>query len=154
MLRSSRCVMPNDAATSCTRSRIADGSHPAFSQGKASSSATNALKYWVLGFWKTLPTTAAYSSIEEWPERNPYTEHVPVKSPVWNVGISPLSSRVNVVLPQPLWPQSTTNSPWGIVSVTSSSAGDMSADIPLCGADGVPSASRSRVATSADSPVR
>lgn len=35
---------------------MACGSMPAFSQGKASSAVVSTLKYWVLGFWNTLPT--------------------------------------------------------------------------------------------------
>lgn len=34
-----------------------------FSAGKASSSVTFALKYWVFGFWNTLPTSGVSRSI-------------------------------------------------------------------------------------------
>ena len=46
----------NCSTTSSTRRRMACGSMPAFSQGKASSAVVSTLKYWVLGFWNTLPT--------------------------------------------------------------------------------------------------
>ena len=51
--------MPNAKALSHGRDTTIDvlGRQPMFSAGKASSSVTFALKYWVFGFWNTLPTS-------------------------------------------------------------------------------------------------
>ncbi len=84
---------------------------PAFSHGNASSSVDRAWKYWVLGFWNTLPTTRAYDSSGARPASRPPVHACPVSVPVKCPGASPLIRRVTVVLPQPLGPTSITSSP-------------------------------------------
>ena len=116
--RSSRSSMPKRAATCRTRSRIRGAGMPTFSHGNASSSVERAWKYWVLGFWNTLPTTRAYDSSGARPASRPPVHACPVSVPVKCPGASPLIRRVTVVLPQPLGPTSITSSPARTCSVT------------------------------------
>ena len=80
-LRSIRASRWNRATTSCTRCRMASGGMPLFSQGKASSAVVSTLKYWVLGFWNTLPTSGTYCSMAALPASRLLTVQLPVSSP-------------------------------------------------------------------------
>ena len=89
--------MPNAKALSHGRDTTIDvlGRQPSmFSAGKASSSVTFALKYWVFGFWNTLPTSGVSRSIGTVSTSSPHVVWLPANAPWKNEGMSPLATRV------------------------------------------------------------
>ena len=82
---------------------------------KAISLSVSTLKNCVRGFWNTLPALSAMRYIGRAEIFSPSTSTRPVSSPAKNCGMSPFTSRVSVVFPQPLLPHSSTNCPSGMV---------------------------------------
>lgn len=88
--------MPNAkrSATAVIRRLMSSAGSPMFSAGKASSSVTFALKYWVFGFWNTLPTSGVSRSIGTVSTSSPHVVWLPANAPWKNEGMSPLATRV------------------------------------------------------------
>ena len=122
IVRSRRFSMPKRRAARAMRARISSPATPAFSHANASSSVEHAWKYWVFEFWNTLPTTRAYAPMSARPATSPAVRASPSSAPATCTGARPLSSRVTVVLPHPLRPASTTNSPRHTCASTSRNA--------------------------------
>ena len=75
------------------------------------------------GSWKTIPTRCARSAIEARRVSRPSTRTVPRRSPAMACGIAPFRQSASVLLPQPLGPSTSTDSPSRTRSERSRSVG-------------------------------
>ena len=103
------------SAVSDTRRTICFCGTASFSMPNAISLSVSTLKDCVRGFWNTLPTFSAIRYIGNSVRFSPSSKILPFNLPAKNCGIKPLISRVNVVFPHPLRPQSRTHCPSGTV---------------------------------------
>ena len=111
--------MPSSSAVRSTRARSSAAGRAWLSRPKAISLSLSTLKNCVRGFWKTLPTFSEIRYMGSAARSSPSSSTRPVSSPGKNWEMRPLTSRVRVVLPQPLRPQSRMRCPSGMVRLTS-----------------------------------
>ena len=103
--------MPTSLAARRVTACISSCGIQLFSSAKAISSPTVRPMNWPSGSCRTVPTWADSSKMLLWGASTPSTVRVPVHSPGFEKGFSPLMQPASVLLPLPEGPAMSTRSP-------------------------------------------
>ncbi len=115
--------IPTISRLSRTRCSISGFGRHRFSGPNAISSSTTVENIWSSGFWNTSPVIRASSFMQDSAVSMPFMRILPRSSPPDSCGIIPFKVFKSVLLPHPVGPASSTNSPFLIVISIPASVG-------------------------------
>jgi hypothetical protein len=110
-LRSLYSSKPTSSSARRARLSTSSGDSARFSPGKYTSSITVGMTYWDSGSWKTTPTVPAKPASPSSAGKRPATLTSPSTLAGMSEGMAPANVRRSVVLPLPVGPTTSTNSP-------------------------------------------